>query len=116
MKNCTLVSLLACLWTAPLLFADYNLENVGGSVIEGIGEVSSPYQFEVSGDWIGDSKFTKDSVEGDHIRYGTLEVEFEVAGCYDACRGEGFNIALSYEFSDLNWDFNPFFDKSDFNT
>lgn len=110
MKKATLLFLVLL---SPL-FADYDLENVSGWEIE--RRDFCPYHFEVNGDFVGDSKFTKDSVEGDHIRYGTLEVEFEVAGCYDSCRSEGFDVALSYKYSALDWDCNPFFDRRDFNT
>lgn len=113
MKKCALF-LLPGILAASILCADYDLENVSGwEIVHG---QETPYQFELSGDWVGDSKFTKDSVEGDHIRYGQLEVEFEVAGCYDSCRDEGFNMALSYKLSDLDWECNPFFDRKEFNT
>ncbi|MCV5665432.1 hypothetical protein OFN50_41045, partial [Escherichia coli] len=69
MKNQCLAGLIVCFSLLCPLLADYDLENVGNWEIEKAGRHTAPYQIEVSGDWIGDSKFSKDSIEGDHIRY-----------------------------------------------
>ncbi len=98
---------------APLL-ADYDLENVSGWEIG--HQVTTPYDLEISGDWIGDSKFTKDSVDGDHLRYETWEAEFEAVAYWDQCHNEGANLAFFYEQSRLEWECNPFFDRRNFNT
>jgi hypothetical protein len=102
---------------ASPLFADYDLENVSCWEIEQAGrQAEYPYRIEVSGDWVGDSKFTKDSVDGDHIRYGYLEAEFQVTAYRQDCFEQGLLLALSYEQSRIDWECNPFFDRRNFNT
>jgi hypothetical protein len=117
MKTSLFFSFIGFLLAFHPLCADYDLEDVGSWEIEKAGKQGEdPYQAEFSGDWIGDSKFTQDSVEGDHIRYGNLEAELEALGYWDECHREGFKIALSYEQSHLDWASNPFFDRRHFNT
>lgn len=116
MKQRLLICFLACLGTLNPLLADYDMENVGYWDIEAPSKQLAPYQLEVAGDWIGDSKFTEDSIDGDHIRYGWLEAEFEAVGYYDECHQEGLHVVLSFEQTRLDWDSNPFFDRRNFNT
>lgn len=96
-----------------LIWADYDLKNVSGWDIH---PASGRYNVDWSADFVGDSKFTKDSVRGDHIRYGTWEAEVEAVAYSNPCQGEGANIALSYDEDYLDWECNPFFDRRTFNT
>lgn len=75
-----------------------------------------PFKFEASYDYIGKTKFQKERIKHEHIRFGQGQAELSAVFYYNRPCKEGALAALSYNWFDLHWEGNPAFHKKQFKT
>ncbi|NGX42857.1 MAG: hypothetical protein K940chlam7_01145 [Chlamydiae bacterium] len=54
--------------------------------------------------------------KGEHLKYSIGTAYLGSVVCYNPCREEGFTLSAAYTRTRLDWDENPEFDKSEYNT
>src|SRR5262249_40133585 len=65
--------------------------------------------------WILKSKHRNHKYEG-HIQYNHEEIDFTAVICYNECFKEGLSLGLTYEYTFLDWNKNPFFCRKNYDT
>lgn len=113
----------ALLLASPVLKADIDENDLGSEPIyrsededEDDRNLPGPLKVEVTGDFIGKSKFDKHRLRHKHISFWEGEIETGLIYYYNSHCKEGANVDLSYTLSKIGWHDNPFFDKELFKT
>lgn len=89
-------------------------EHVASGQDEECGD-GKAFKLEVSGDAIGKAKIDHSDGRG-HVKYNTFDVDFRFVFHYNKEYQEGLYGILNYQASEINWNKNPFFHKTEFHT
>lgn len=108
-----LIAGVALSWTP--LKADYDLGDAGSENIAKKENTGSPFTLSAKGDWILKSNH-RDHDYGGHIQYNHEELNFNAVFWYNPCYEEGLALGLGYEFTFLDWNENPFFERKNYDT
>lgn len=97
------------------LQAEYELEDASSLEIQPVENNGSPFEIQITGDWLSKAKFDKDDASG-HIRFDHAQAVFDAVVCYNECYKEGVMIGLGYEYTRLDWEHNPYFKRKNYDT
>lgn len=75
-----------------------------------------PFKLQLTYDVTGRAKFKKDKYDDQRIRYSQWLGEISMVYYYNPQYQEGLNAGISYNDTHLNWDHNPYFRQSNFET
>lgn len=108
------------LLSLPLLGYDLGAqlatEDIGSENIQ-ISESSEGYPFraKAAGDWVSRAKISKHR-DDYHIKFAAAAVDASMVFYYDKCNKEAANVAVAYKKTYLNWEHNPYFKETNFDT
>lgn len=80
------------------------------------GEPTSPFHGMARYEYVGAAELEKRGYEDDHLRYRVGEAEAGMVVYHNPCFREGLDISLSYLYTTMKWDYNPFFHQDYYNT
>lgn len=97
------------------LAADIDESDVGSENIEQPA-ANTPFNLEVSLDVIGEAEINKGFFKKDQLRFSEAEGELSLIFYYCPAYTEGASLALSYTYTAIRWNENPWFNQDHFNT
>ncbi len=114
MKKWIALTCAGLLLSSTSLKAEYDLDDTSSLQISVPEQDLTQFTLKGSGDYISRAKLT-DGAHG-RIIFAHAEADFDTVVWYNDCYQEGVTLGLSYEYTRLDWNKNPYFERKDYDT
>jgi hypothetical protein len=117
-----LVKKILCSFLVSLSFFSFNLsaqiatDDIGSENIQFTGDAAGyPFRAKIAGDWVDETKIHRHH-DFFNLTFAAAAVDASMIFYYDPCNKEGANLAVAYKKTYLNWQHNPYFNETNFDT